>query len=170
MLCDLGWRVQRTLRQGLPCLLLWEGKGGQLLVLWGDIIPPALAPHCTVHPSFCTAGSINRAVQEQNKDQHLESDGCSCRGLWSCSSGAAASLSSSLLSTFSLIYNYSGVVQLNFFLLQPSQGFSPQLVSFQKLLPNHCFTSRVLVLTLPVPWKPFFHSLLLQFLTCCFAL
>lgn len=129
MLCNLGWRVQKTSRQGLTSLLLWGGKGGQLLVLLGDIIPPAVALHCPVHPSFCMAGSTNTAVQEQNKDPQLGSDGCSCRGLRSCSSGAAASLSSSLLSTFCLVYNYNVVTQLNFFLLQLSQGFSPRLVS-----------------------------------------
>lgn len=152
--------VPKTLGQGLPSLLPWVGKGWLLLVLRRD-------SRNTAHPSFCTACTINRAVQEQSKDQQLEFHSCSHWRLWSWSSGAAACLSSSLLSTFHP--NYNVVVQINFFLLQLSQGFSPWLVSCQKHLPNYCFTSRFGVLTPPVPWKPFFHGLLLWFLICYFA-
>lgn len=48
MLCNVGWRVPKTLRQGLPCLLLWKGKGGLLFVLQRDISPLSSHP-TTVH-------------------------------------------------------------------------------------------------------------------------
>lgn len=44
MLCKLGWRVPKTSRQHLPCLLLEGGKGGLLLVLQGVISPPSSSP------------------------------------------------------------------------------------------------------------------------------
>lgn len=95
-LCNLGWRVQKTFRQGLPRLLLQEGEGGLLLVLQGAISHPSSSPHTVQSiPVSAPSGSINRAVQEQNKDQQLESHSCSHQGPRSCSSGAATSHSSS---------------------------------------------------------------------------
>lgn len=128
MLHNLGWTVPKTLRQGLSCLFCCGKEKEGCSLCCGEISFPSPQhwPH-TVQLIPLSAALV--ASTEPCRNKVMISTWSLRAAAHTAGYGLAAQplqlLSSSLLSTFCLIHNYNTVAQLNFFLLQLSQGVSP---------------------------------------------
>lgn len=112
-----------------------ERKRRAAVCATGGHQPPQQPPHnCTLHPFFCTSGSINRAAQKQNKDQQLES--CSCSHC-----GHAAQVLQ-LLSH--LVFSLLSVLSTTTTLLHNSISFS---CDWAKVSPHSCYLVKSFPLT-----------------------